>query len=150
MMAWCNVCGAYAGADEVGGSCRECKRGRFVDDRRAPRWDRDRYLRLCRWAQRRYASGDGRLVISRGGVPSAYSRVEEAAARRYLGFSGGPTIRRSMLWGPAPRHRCGGVMRDGPEKRYARCGTCGRIDYERYEGDRCPAPRWPGFGEDWR
>ena len=33
--------------------------------------------------------------------------------------------------------RCSGKMRNGPEKRYARCDTCGRIDWEANEGDRC-------------
>ena len=33
--------------------------------------------------------------------------------------------------------RCRGVMANGPEKRFTRCGTCGRIDYEQNEGDTC-------------
>jgi hypothetical protein len=32
---------------------------------------------------------------------------------------------------------CNGVMYNGPNKRYARCSRCGRIDYEQNEGDRC-------------
>lgn len=37
------------------------------------------------------------------------------------------------------RIRCDGRMRNGPEKRYARCIKCGAIDYELNEGDRCRA-----------
>lgn len=32
---------------------------------------------------------------------------------------------------------CNGKMRNGPEKRYARCTKCGAIDYELNEGDPC-------------
>jgi hypothetical protein len=34
--------------------------------------------------------------------------------------------------------RCGGTFRNGPEKKYGRCDRCGRIDYEKYEGDNHP------------
>jgi hypothetical protein len=34
------------------------------------------------------------------------------------------------------RRVCGGTFRPGPEKRFSRCGKCGVIDYEKYEGDR--------------
>jgi hypothetical protein len=37
----------------------------------------------------------------------------------------------------ARRVRCNGKMRNGPDKRYARCVKCGAIDYELYEGDKC-------------
>lgn len=38
------------------------------------------------------------------------------------------------------RHvRCSGLMRNGPEKRYARCRVCGGVDYELNEGDHCRA-----------
>lgn len=43
----------------------------------------DRYLRIVRWAQRRYTNG-GYLVISRGEAPSIYTRIEQAAFRRYM------------------------------------------------------------------
>lgn len=32
---------------------------------------------------------------------------------------------------------CGGKMHDGPNKAFGRCSSCGKIDYEKYEGDRC-------------
>lgn len=35
--------------------------------------------------------------------------------------------------------RCTGRMRNGPDKRYARCTKCGAIDHELNEGDRCRA-----------
>jgi len=38
------------------------------------------------------------------------------------------------------RRVCGGVYRSGPDKAYARCDGCGRVDYEKYEGDKCS---WP-------
>lgn len=40
---------------------------------------------------------------------------------------------------PAKLVRCNGRMRNGPEKRYARCRVCGAIDWELNEGDRCRA-----------
>jgi len=35
------------------------------------------------------------------------------------------------------RRVCGGTYRNGPDKRFCRCDTCRRIDYEANEGDRC-------------
>ena len=35
---------------------------------------------------------------------------------------------------------CGGVFHSGPDKAFARCGKCGAIDYESYEGDRHYGP----------
>lgn len=32
---------------------------------------------------------------------------------------------------------CGGVMYNGPDKRYTRCSRCKKIDWEKNEGDRC-------------
>ena len=43
----------------------------------------DRYLRLVRWAARRYRE-NGLLALERGGRPSAYTRIERAAWRRYV------------------------------------------------------------------
>jgi hypothetical protein len=43
----------------------------------------DRYLAIIHWLRRRYTR-DGRLTISVGGIPSAFSRLELAFARRYL------------------------------------------------------------------
>lgn len=37
----------------------------------------------------------------------------------------------------ARRLRCAGKMRNGPDKRFARCDQCGAISYEKYEGDTC-------------
>jgi len=34
---------------------------------------------------------------------------------------------------------CPGHMENGPGKKYVRCDTCGRVDYEKNEGDRCGA-----------
>jgi hypothetical protein len=33
--------------------------------------------------------------------------------------------------------KCNGRMVNGPDKRYALCGSCGTIDYEANEGDLC-------------
>jgi hypothetical protein len=44
----------------------------------------DRYLEIVEWARQRYTGANGRLVISKGGHPATYSRIEDAAARRYL------------------------------------------------------------------
>jgi hypothetical protein len=37
----------------------------------------------------------------------------------------------------ARRRPCPGTYRNGPNKDFARCSYCGRVDYEKYEGDRC-------------
>ena len=42
----------------------------------------DRYLKIVNWAKRRYAK-NGEILISIGGRPSVYSRIEAAAFRRY-------------------------------------------------------------------
>jgi hypothetical protein len=44
----------------------------------------DTYLKIITWAQARYMR-EGRLITSRGGCPSRYSRIEDMAATRYLG-----------------------------------------------------------------
>lgn len=44
------------------------------------------------------------------------------------------------------RQICGGTYQDGPNKNYGYCDRCGRIDYEKYEGDKCTMPpkgAWP-------
>lgn len=48
-----------------------------------------RYLRLVRWAGARYRRQDGALVLSVGGAPSTYSRIESAAASKILGIKSG-------------------------------------------------------------
>jgi hypothetical protein len=47
-----------------------------------------RYLRMVRWAGKRYADAKGRVVVSIGGMPSLYSRIELAAARKFLHMIG--------------------------------------------------------------
>jgi len=47
--------------------------------------DIDRYMRLMKWAAARY-SQHGRLPLSRGNTLLAFTRLERAAARRYLGM----------------------------------------------------------------
>jgi hypothetical protein len=47
----------------------------------------DKYIEVTRKLQYRYAE-KGTLVLSVGGVPSKYSRLEEMAATKYLGVSG--------------------------------------------------------------
>lgn len=42
-----------------------------------------RYLRLVKWAQDRYTV-NGILVISHGLNPSIYTRIERAAAKKFL------------------------------------------------------------------
>lgn len=44
----------------------------------------DRYLAIVRWAEKRYTGANGRIVISKGGHPATFTRVECAAAERYL------------------------------------------------------------------
>lgn len=47
----------------------------------------ERYLRLERWAARRYSQPDGagaRLLIHRGLIASRYTVIEQLAAERYL------------------------------------------------------------------
>lgn len=48
----------------------------------------DRYLRLIHWARKRYTQPDGYLIKSVGRVPSTYSRIELAAARKHLKLIG--------------------------------------------------------------
>jgi hypothetical protein len=38
------------------------------------------------------------------------------------------------------RRICGGTYWNGPDKAYARCDRCGRVDYGSHEGDKCT---WP-------
>jgi hypothetical protein len=45
----------------------------------------DRYLALTLWAAARYRDREGVLVLSCDGALSTYSRIEMAAAKRYLG-----------------------------------------------------------------
>lgn len=44
----------------------------------------ERYLKIVAWARKRYTRA-GRLVISIGGEPQAYKRIECAAWDRYMG-----------------------------------------------------------------
>lgn len=47
-----------------------------------------RYGAIVRWARHRYGNRlTGEVTISTGGVPSRYSRTENAAAVKYLGLS---------------------------------------------------------------
>lgn len=41
--------------------------------------NRERYTALCLWARNRYTRPDGSVVISTGGAPSAYRRIDNAA-----------------------------------------------------------------------
>ena len=43
----------------------------------------DRYMAIVEWARKRHTHG-GELIVSRGGQPSAYSRIEAAAWARYM------------------------------------------------------------------
>lgn len=50
------------------------------------------------------------------------------------------------------RQICGGTYRSGPDKAYGYCDRCGRIDYEKYEGDKCTMPpkgAWPRDNPAW-
>jgi hypothetical protein len=47
----------------------------------------DRYLRLMHWARKRYTDDRGRLTISIGGATSIFSRIELAAARKFMKLS---------------------------------------------------------------
>jgi hypothetical protein len=44
----------------------------------------ERYTHLMSWAWRRYQTPRGTVIISTGGHPSAYSRIEQAAWDRYI------------------------------------------------------------------
>jgi len=42
-----------------------------------------RYLRIVSWARSRYTTAAG-LIVSTGGCPSIYSRIENAAFEKYM------------------------------------------------------------------
>jgi hypothetical protein len=42
-----------------------------------------KYQKIVAWAQLRYTRGHT-LIVSTGGVPSTYSRIEDAAFNKYL------------------------------------------------------------------
>lgn len=42
-----------------------------------------RYLKIVAWARTRYAI-KGSVIISTGGIPSIYSRIENAAFAKYM------------------------------------------------------------------
>lgn len=44
----------------------------------------DRYLRICRWAGRRYADAQGWTARTIGQSLSPWGRIESAAWRRYM------------------------------------------------------------------
>lgn len=44
----------------------------------------DKYLRVVYWARARYTDSTGLLVISMGGNPSNFARIEAAAWARYI------------------------------------------------------------------
>lgn len=46
--------------------------------------DADRYLAVMAWARLRYTKA-GSLVVSVGGVPTTYTKIERAAWGRYMG-----------------------------------------------------------------
>ena len=43
----------------------------------------NRYLRITEWARKRYTVGDA-LIVSVGGIPSPYTRIERAAWGRLM------------------------------------------------------------------
>lgn len=43
----------------------------------------DRYLAIVGWARKRYTDSKGLLVLSKGSQLSVYSRIEQAAWRKY-------------------------------------------------------------------
>ncbi len=43
----------------------------------------EKYLKLTTWARNRY-SYEGNLIVSVGGVPTKYTRIERAAWTRYM------------------------------------------------------------------
>lgn len=47
----------------------------------------EKYLAVANWAKRRYISALGSLELATGANLRAYSRIETAAARKYLGFA---------------------------------------------------------------
>jgi len=46
----------------------------------------NRYISIVKWARQRYTSA-GVLIISTGGKPSTYSRIESAAFEKYMRYS---------------------------------------------------------------
>ena len=46
----------------------------------------DKFLKVVMWAERRYYGKEGHkgLVIDRGGVPSKYRQIENAAYDKYI------------------------------------------------------------------
>jgi len=45
----------------------------------------DRYLKIVAWASKRYRDANGFLVLSHGGKPSKFSRIENLAAVKLMG-----------------------------------------------------------------
>lgn len=43
----------------------------------------DRYLKITRWADSRYRI-NGRLIISKGGIPAPYQVIEKMAFDKYI------------------------------------------------------------------
>lgn len=43
----------------------------------------DKYTRVAEWARKRYTRNHV-LIVSTGGVPSIYSRIEESAFAKYM------------------------------------------------------------------
>jgi len=66
----------------------------------------------------------------------AMQQVDEHPAGEGSKFSGPQSLEEGKAKG---KKVCGGKMRSGPGKRYAICTKCGKIDYEKYEGDKCVA-----------
>ena len=47
----------------------------------------DRYLKIERWARKRYTDQSGRVVITVGGKPTRYALIENVAAVKLCGFN---------------------------------------------------------------
>ena len=63
---------------------RQWLHDRKLSERNVTIGNADRYLKIVNWALRRYTDrATGRILISIGGRPSIYSRIEAAAFRRY-------------------------------------------------------------------
>lgn len=96
----------------------------------------DRYLKIVRWAERRYTR-DGKLVVMEGNKPSRFTRIEIAAWKKYV-RDNDANIPTSILFRPLAQ--AGGVI------------PCGMVYEERKTGDAMGADNGCGTGHilhDW-
>lgn len=53
---------------------------------RPAKWSPGRYLRITAWLRARYEH-DGMIETHINGIPTAYTLIEQSAARKYIGLT---------------------------------------------------------------